>query len=527
MKFSFLIAIFSLVVLAGTAAEKPNILIILADDLGFSDVGSYGGEIQTPNIDSLSNNGLRFTQFYNTARCWPTRGSLMTGYYPQQIGRDSVEDIKGGGGHKNPRPDWAKLLPAYLKEAGYKSYHAGKWHIDGMPIENGFDRSYLLKDQSRFFSPTLHYEDDKKLPKIEPASGFYGTIKVANKAIKYLQQHQEKHTQRPFMAFVAFAAPHFPLHALPEDIKKVGDRYKEGWDSIRQKRWEKIQKMGIASGKLSEVEREVGPPYHFPQALKILGDGEVNRPLPWKTLTDKQKEFQAAKMAIHAAMIERMDTEIGRIISQIKSMKQYENTIILFLSDNGASAEIMVRGDGHDPKAPLGSAKTYPCLGPGWSNTCNTPFRKHKTWTHEGGSCTPLIVHWPKGIKAKGELRKDAGHVIDIAPTLFELAGIKPQQEVKMPGKSIVSSFSKDTSSKRSLWWSHEGNNAFRHGNWKLVISKGQKWELYNLAEDRAETNDLASSHPEKVKELEKAWRSTVDEFRKVAPVRVQKRKKK
>ena len=525
MKLSFIFLACCLLSSTLSAAEKPNFLIILADDLGFSDLGSYGGEIRTPALDNLANDGLRFTQFYNTARCWPTRGSLMTGYYPQQIGRDSVEDIKGGGGHKNKRPDWAKLLPLYFKEAGYRSYHSGKWHIDGMPVENGFDRSYLLKDQSRFFSPTLHYEDDQKLPPVKEGTGFYGTIKVADKAIEYLKQHESEHSQKPFMAFVAFAAPHFPLHALPEDIKKVGDRYNEGWDSIRQKRWEKIQQIGIASGKLSKVELELGPPYHFPEALKILGDGEVNRPLPWNSLSEKQKEFQAKKMAIHAAMIERMDLEIDRILKQLKSMNQFDNTVIMFLSDNGASAEIMVRGDGHDPNAPLGSAKTYPCLGPGWSTACNTPFRKHKTWTHEGGSCTPLIIHWPKGIKTKGELRRDAGHVIDIAPTLFDLAGISPKQTVKFPGKSLLSSFEKDNAAKRSLWWSHEGNDAFRYGDWKLVLSKGHDWELYNLARDRNETNNLANSHPEKVKELEKLWKSYVDEFRKVAPKRKPKKK--
>ena len=516
---SFLVAlIFSLNQAIVLGTEKANIVIILADDLGYSDIGSYGGEIQTPHIDSLATNGLRFTQFYNTARCWPTRSALMTGYYPQQIGRDSVDNIKGGGGNKNKRPIWAKLIPAYLKNVGYRSYHSGKWHIDGMPIENGYDRSYLLKDQSRFFNPTIHYEDDKRLPKVEADSGFYGTIKVADKVIEYLNQHHNEHRDKPFMAFVAFAAPHFPLHALPSDIKKVGDRYTAGWDVVRQKRWEKIQALGIASGKLSEVERDLGPPYHFPKALKILGNGEVNRALPWESLTTKQKDFQARKMAIHAAMIERMDTEIGRIIKQLKVMKQYENTLIMFLSDNGASAEIMVRGDGHDPKAPLGSAKTYPCLGPGWSNTSNTPFRRHKTWTHEGGSCTPFIVHWPKGIKAQGELRKDPSHVIDIAPTIFELVGLTPKLTVPMPGESIVKSFSKDSGRKRSLWWSHEGNNAFRYGDWKLVLSKGQKWELYNLAIDRSETKNLASSHPEKVRDLEKAWKATVKEFREVAP---------
>ena len=498
--------------------KKPNILIILADDLGYSDLGSYGSELKTPHLDKLAFNGLRYTQFYNTARCWPTRGSLMTGYYPQQIGRDSVLDIKGGGGPKNPRPDWARLLPEYLKLAGYRSYHTGKWHIDGKPIQTGFDRSYWLKDQSRFFSPTKHYEDDKLLPKVERGTGFYGTIEVADKTLEYLKEHQEKHSEKPFMVFAAFAAPHFPLHALPEDIKKVGDRYARGWDKVRQERWQKIQDFGIVKGKLSEVERDIGPPYHFPDHLKILGDGEVNRPLPWNTLTAKQKKFQAAKMAIHAAMIERMDTEIGRILNQIKKMNQYEDTLVLFLSDNGASAEIMVRGDGHDPKASLGSASTYPCLGPGWSNACNTPFRRHKTWTHEGGACTPLVVHWPNGIKAKGELRNDVGHVIDIVPTVLELAGINKEFKIPLPGKSLKSSFADDTNESRSIWWSHESNNAFRKGDWKIVASKSDTWELFNLAEDRTESNNLAEKHPEKLASLKREWLATVDEFRKVAP---------
>ena len=500
------------------ASDKTNFLIILADDLGYSDIGCYGAEIKTPNIDALADGGLRFTQFYNTARCWPTRGSLMTGYYPQQIGRDKVLDIKGGGGPKNPRPAWAKLLPKYLKKANYRSYHTGKWHIDGKPIENGFDRSYWLKDQSRFFSPKIHSEDDKRLPEVKRGSGFYGTIKVADKTIEYLKEHQKNYADQPFMGFIAFAAPHFPLHALPEDIEKVGDRYVKGWDKVREDRWNKIKELGIASGELSKIERDIGPPYHFPEHLKILGDGEVNRPLPWDSLTAKQKDFQSKKMAIHAAMIERMDIEIGRILKQIKEMNQLENTVVMFLSDNGASSEIMVRGDGHDSNAPLGSAATYPCLGPGWANVCNTPLRRYKTWTHEGGSCTPLVVHWPKGIKSKGQLRHDVGHVIDIVPTILELAGVAVNSEVKMPGKSLSASFESDNRAERELWWSHENNNAFRKGDWKLVAANGDKWELYNLAKDRSESKNLAASHPEIVKELEKAWIKYVDEFRKVAP---------
>ncbi|MCM8533471.1 MAG: arylsulfatase [Lentisphaeraceae bacterium] len=493
-----------------TAANKPNIVIILADDLGFSDIGSYGSEIQTPNLDKLANNGLRYTQFYNTARCWPTRGSLMTGYYAQQISRDAVFEIK----KLNKRPSWAQLLPKVLKQVNYRSYHIGKWHIDGKPIKNGFDRSYELRDQHRFFNPQKHFEDDKPLAPVAKDTGFYGTVKVADKAIEYLADHQKNHAQKPFMAFIAFAAPHFPLHALPEDIAKVGNRYAKGWDSIREERWSRLQQLGIISGKLSPIEPDVKPPYDFPEDLKKLGSGEINyRPL-WNSHAPEQKKFQQAKMSVHAAMIERMDTEIGRIVTQIKKMNAYEDTLILFLSDNGASAEIMIRGDGHDPKAVPGSAESHLCLGPGWSTTANTPFRRHKTWVHEGGACTPMIAHWPKGISTKGAFRKTVGHVIDIVPTILELTGAEYKPTVAYPGKSLVPTFTKDNQEKRTVWWAHEGNHAIRIGDWKLIKTKDAAWSLYNLAKDRTETNDLASSYPEKVKLLEKEWLKTIDGFR-------------
>ncbi|KKK51401.1 hypothetical protein LCGC14_3115320, partial [marine sediment metagenome] len=339
----------------------------------------------------------------NCGRFWPTRASLLTGYYPQQIGRDNAPGIKGGGGGE--RPEWAGLIPRSLKDAGYISYHSGKWHIDGMPVESGFDRSYYLGDQARFFSPKTHYKDDKKLPAVERGSGYYGTIEIADRAIDHLKEHKKNHPDKLFFSYVAFTAPHFPLHALPEDIEKVGNRYAPGWEELRKNRWERIQELGIVNGELSRVEPEVGPPYHFPDAMEILGDGEVNRPVPWDGLTEAQKKFQQDKMTIHAAMIERMDIEIGRIIDQLKDMDAIDNTLLVFLSDNGASAEIMVRNDGHDPKAAPGSASSHLCLGPGWSNMCNTPFRRHKTWVHEGGTCTPFIAHWPDGIASRGDLR--------------------------------------------------------------------------------------------------------------------------
>ncbi len=502
--------------------RQPNILLIMADDLGFSDLGCYGGEIKTPNLDGLARDGLRFTQFYNTARCWPTRGALLTGYFAQQIRRDSVSGLPKGvrSGGAGTRPQWANLLPVMLKPAGYRSYHSGKWHIDGMPIANGFDRSYYLKDQDRFFYPKIHWEDDRKLPEVKKDAGYYATDAIAAHAVTCLKEHAKKYSGKPFFHYLAFTAPHFPLHALPEDIARYQERYRRSWKKIRDERWERIQKIGIVSGKLSKVERDLGPPYHQPEAFKKLGPGEVNRPLPWTELTDEQRDFQSIKMAIHAAMVDRMDQAIGRVLVQLRTMDAFDNTLIFFLSDNGSSAEIMVRADGHDPKAPPGSGPSYLCLGPGWSTVCNTPFRRHKTWVHEGGCATPFIAHWPDGIEAHGELRRDPAHVIDMVPTVLELAGVKrlPVDAPKAPGRSLLPAFAKDGSLQREyLWWLHAGNRAIRVRDWKLVAAKGEPWELYNLQEDRTEMNNLASSSPGKVKELEQAWTQRMDEFRKMA----------
>ena len=515
--------LFSFAILAATvgttahAAERPNVVVVLADDLGYSDIGCYGGEIATPNLDHLAADGLRFTQFYNTARCWPTRSALLTGYYAQQIRRDQVPGVKSGG--RGVRPDWARLLPEMLKSAGYRSYHSGKWHIDGLPIQGGFDRSYLLQDQGRFFSPRVHYEDDQKLPPVAPDSGYYATVAIADHAVKCLKKHAAEHAGQPFFHYIAFTAPHFPLHALQEDIDRYRDTYRDGWEALRAARWQRVQEIGLVDGTLSEVEREIGPPYHFPDDLETLGPGEVNRPLPWNELTDEQREFQSVKMAIHAAMIDRMDRELGRVLDQLRAMDAFDNTLIFFLSDNGASAEIMVRDDGHDPNARPGSAASHLCLGPGWSTVSNTPFRRHKTWVHEGGIATPLIAHWPDGIKARGELRQDAGHVIDLVPTILEVAGSKPiavpgDPAPALPGRSLVGSFQNDVKEPHTpIWWLHEENKAIRAGNWKLVAGKGDPWELYDLAKDRAETRDLATTHPEKVDELRRLWEERRDEY--------------
>jgi arylsulfatase A-like enzyme len=512
------LTLFALLCAPLAAADRPNIVFILADDLGYSDLGCYGGEIATPNLDSLAQSGLRFTQFYNTARCWPTRGALLTGYYAQQIHRDKLPEAAGGA--QGVRQKWARLLPDFLKSAGYRSYHSGKWHIDGKVLECGFDRSLDMRNQGNFFTAKGNSIDDVPVRVPADESGYYSTIATADHAIECLKDHAANHAAKPFFQYLAFIAPHFPLHALPADIEKYRDRYLDGWDKMREARFARQKQLGVVSTSLSALEREVGPPYAFPEAIAKLGPGEVNRPLPWDELNEEQRRFQATKMAIHAAMIDRMDREIGRVIAQLKAMGAYDNTLICFASDNGASAEIMVRDGGHDPAAPPGSAASYLCLGPGFSSACNTPFRRHKTWTHEGGCATPLIAHWPAGIAARGELRHTPGHVIDFVPTALELIGIEKPKEWNgepippEPGRSLVPAFASDvTIARDSLWWLHDGHRAIRVGDWKLVAAKEAPWELYDLKTDRAEQNNLAAQMPDKVQELVATWQRQTDEF--------------
>lgn len=500
--------------------SRPNVLVILADDLGYSDLGCYGSSIATPNLDGLAADGLRFTQCYNTARCWPSRAALLTGYFAQQVRRDALPGVPSGG--QGVRPAWACLLPDLLHPLGYRCYHSGKWHVDGLPLQNGFDHSYLLQDQGRHFNPRAHSEDDVKLPPVAPGTEFYGTVAIADHAIKYLKEHAEKYADKPFFHYVAFTVPHFPLMAPPEDIARYRDAFLKGWDAERDARFAKQEKMGLQTGALSPLEPTVGPPYAFPEAIAKFGPDEVNRPLRWATLSDSQRRFQATKMAIHAAMIDRMDREIGRVLQQLRDMKAFENTLILFLSDNGASAEMMVRDDGHDASLPPGSAGTYLCLGPGWSSAANTPLRRHKTWVHEGGISTPLIVHWPAGITAHGELRRNPAHLVDIAPTVLAVAGgtmpeqWKGEERPQPPGRSLLPAFAKDGSvSHDYLWWMHEENRAIRIGDYKLVAAgKDAAWELYDLGRDRSEMHDLASEMPEKVRELSDAWKKHEEEFR-------------
>ena len=500
-------------------ARKPNVLVIVADDMGYADAGCYGGEIGTPNLDRLAANGLRFTQCYSTGRCWPSRTALLTGYYPQQVRMDPV---------RGRLPEWTRVAPHYLKPQGYRCYHSGKWHLRNAPkpvADGGFDHSYVLRDHDRFFTPKNHELDDRKLPPVEKGTDFYVTTAIAEYATDFLKEHAEKHADSPFYCYLAFTSPHFPLHALQKDIARYRDRYLQGWDVIGQQRWKRQREMGLVNCEAAAMEPDVIPSWNFSRdkLREMIGPGEADRAVPWKELTEEQQRFQATKMAIHAAMIDRMDREIGRVLDQIKKMNAFEDTLIFFVSDNGASAEQIIRGDKHDPSAPPGSARSYLCLGPGWSSAANTPFRLHKSWVHEGGISSPLIVHWPAGLKARGELRHDPCHFIDVLPTVLDVTGaanFSPQWNGRtappLPGTSLAPAFTKNNAiSHEYLYFHHMTNRAIRVGNWKLVAKgKDGPWELYDLGTDRCESKNLAGTHPDKVAQMSELWQRCEDKFR-------------
>ncbi|MCK4922490.1 MAG: arylsulfatase [Bacteroidales bacterium] len=497
----------------GGQQDSPNIIIILADDLGYSDLGCYGGEISTPNLDQLAANGLRFTSFYSTGRCWPSRTSLMTGFYPHQTNSDPLRKEK-------ELPSFANPLPAYLKPNGYSCYHSGKWHVrpsdEKVLGRNGqFDHSYQVRDYNRFFNPKLDELDDKPLPPVT-RKDFYSTIETTSRALEFLEGHKNETPDSPFFLYLAYIAPHFPLHALEEDIALYRDRYKVGWDKIREERYQQISEMGLVKGDLPERMTDFVNRWGWDEERlrRVLGPGETKKNVHWVDLTEEEKAFQAEKMAIHAAMIHRMDMEIGRLLLWLEETGQLDNTLIMFASDNGASSEQLIRADGHDRDAAPGSAGSFLCLGPGWAWTANTPFRYSKAYVHEGGIASPLIVHWPQGIKDKGALRHTDGHLIDILPTLTAIvggipSGLLPADAPPLPGKNLLPAFKKDKIIKRDpLFFSHIGNQAIKKNGWKAVMVKGGNWELYHIDKDPTETRNLADTHSKRLQSLVNQWES-------------------
>lgn len=477
------------------AADPPNIIVILADDLGYSDLGCYGSEIHTPNLDELASEGLRFTRFYNAARCWPTRSSIMSGYYPQQVNLDGKMDAY---------PVWGHLVPHHLKQAGYRNYHSGKWHVSSVKEivkDAGFDHSYYTVADNNHFNAREHFLDDELLPPTRPEDKYYSTTTITDYAIKFLNEHDKKHSKDPFFLYLAYITPHFPLMAPEEDIQKYRGKYDEGWEVLKKQRYQRQKALGFDLGDNSPFEYMVTAPWSWPEKmLKDSIEGELRLAKPWDQLSPKEKELHSEKMAIHAAMVDRIDQEVGRVIEQLGVMGEDENTLVLFLSDNGASAEQIIRGEGHDKNVPPGAEGSYLCLGPGFSQACNTPFRRHKHWTHEGGAATPLIAWWPGGINDKGGFRHSMTHIVDFLPTFLELAGAEAIMErngmkaPELPGRSLLSVFEEDAGIHNELYFSHAGNKALQTEKWKAVISEkiDGRWQLYDMENDRTELNNLA-----------------------------------
>ena len=497
------------------APRMPNFLIILADDMGYSDAGCYGGDVDTPNLDHLAARGLRFSQGYTTARCGPSRSCILTGHYAQQTACDVMTP--------GLVPDWTRFTPQYLKAQGYNAYHSGKWHIRFKPLEAvGFDHSFTLLDQNSFFAPRSRMLDEQSLPPVKPSDNFYATTAIADHAVRFLKDHGQHRQDRPFYFYLAFTAPHFPLHALKEDIEKYKDRFSEGWDEARKKRFARMRKMGLVNCSLAPMEAGMWPDWNLSagELAERVGPGEVARAVAWNSLTSEQKNFQRTKMAIHAAMIDRMDLEIGRVLDQLRAMNAFDDTVIVFVSDNGASAEQMIRGDGHNSQAPPGSALSHLCLGPGWSSLSNSPFRLHKSWVHEGGISTPWIMRWPNGISDHGKLRHTPCHLIDLVPTILDLAGVNAADRHApgaplLAGRSLAPVLSRNIGIEREfLYFNHNRNRALRAGDHKLVaIGESGPWELYDMSKDRSEQNNLAATQPERVRKMAEHWKQIDDDF--------------
>ena len=497
---------------AGSAiaqAKRPNIVVILADDVGYSDFSSYGGEIPTPNIDALGAGGLKFTQFYNCARCSPSRASLLTGAWPHQAGLGHLEQfaIPESAGIRGALMNRVVTFAELLKDAGYFTAMAGKWHLGisrGVgPWNRGFDRS-CASPQGRMYFPDMTtnnpvnkdiYIDGKLFDISAPQVGkgqWYSADLFVDYGIRYI--HEARRQKKPFVFYLPFVNAHAPLMAPKEDIARFKGRYMAGWDAVRQARFERQKALGI-----------LGPD-------QILPPREPNT-YNWDKLTPKEKDDFDTIMAIYAANVARMDKAIGTLVSALKSMGEIDNTLILFMSDIGGNAEAGPDGE-LEGKIP-GSPDSYVAAGMEWATLQNTPFRYFKHFVGEGGISTPLVVHWPNGIdrSRNGSYVKEMGHLVDVMPTLLEVTGVqypktyKGQELVPLQGQSFAPTF-RMTSWNRSgpLFFEHEGNRAIRSGQWKLVQNWGQQWCLYDMTTDRSETRDIAASRPDLVYSLAAQW---------------------
>ena len=472
---------------------RPNIILIMVDDMGYSDIGCYGGEVETPNLDGLAENGLRFTQFYNTAKCHTTRAELLTGNYAYAIGDHAMEH--------------GATLGEVLRTAGYRTLISGKWHQRPLPTTRGFDRYYGLADGCcNFFNPGLRarngegapgrkgrtrvrrwaIEDQVIMGYTNPAKDFYTTDAFTSYAIDRLEEYKDE--EKPFLLYLPYTAPHYPLHAWPEDIEKYRGKYMVGWDEIRKRRFTRMSELGI-----------IGPAHKL--------SARTGR--AWSELSDEEKDAEDLKMAVYAAMIDRVDQNLGRLFAKVRDLGEWENTLVLFLTDNGACPE----QPNTTPEIPPGPVESYRTISVEWANASNTPYRKFKSTDYEGGIRTPFIAHWPGVIE--GGTTDQVGHIIDVSATFRDITGagypaVIADKKTRPPvGKSLLPVFrGQQRESHAVLFWHFNRANAVREGSLKAVRQGGGKWELYDLEKDPTELKNLARERPDKVAELASLWTS-------------------
>lgn len=524
---------------------RPNIIVILADDLGYSDLGCYGSEIATPNLDRLAQDGERFSEFYTTPRCCPSRAALLTGLYPHQAGIGHMMEDHGAPGYRGELNEQCVTIAEALRPAGYHTLMVGKWHVthmhfdgkrqlnyesdepfwnnkDGWPLQRGFEEYFgTIHGVSSYFDPFSLVRDNT--PIRATGTNFYYTDAISEQAAADIQQHAGD--KKPFFLYVAFTAPHWPLQAPAEDIARCQSNYLAGWDVLRTNRYQRQIKLGLIDSNWPLSPRDPRVPA-WPDA--------------------SNKPWQVQRMATYAAMVERLDQGVGRILAKLKETKIERNTLVLFLSDNGACEEV-VQPDwydvpsktrdgrpikvGNNPAVMPGPDNVWQSYGPPWANVSDTPFRLYKHFVHEGGIATPFIAYWPDTIPGQGKIVRQVAHVTDIMATCLDVAGADypatyhGQDIVPLEGRSLLPIFQGGERPERPIFWEHEGNRAVRVGRWKLVARYPNPWELYDLDTDRTELNNLAGKLPEKVKELTAmyaAWakRCGVLPWDKVPPIR-------
>lgn len=488
-----------------TKEQRPNIILIMADDMGYSDIGSFGGEINTPNLDRLAAEGIRFKEFYNNSICAPTRASLITGQYPHRAGVGYFDVDLGLPAYQGFLNKQSLTFGEVLRNAGYSTLLSGKWHVgkDSLvwPNQRGFDQFYgVLGGGANYFNdfpmplmgreyPVVLVENNKRL-KPKPDS-YYFTDEITNHAVKFIDEQNK--TAKPFFLYVAYTAPHWPLHALPEDIAKYKGKFDKGWDELRSERHARQIKLGIVDANSKIATRDDIP--------------------AWENLTFDEQKLWASRMEVYAAMIDRMDQGIGKILDKIKALKKDDNTIIFFISDNGAEGSTYTlggRGKRYN-SGPVGTAGSFDYVYKNWAQVSNTPFRAYKNNMHEGGISSPFVAWYPKKFKAN-TIVKGTGHLIDLAPTFYDLANAKYPANFNgitthsLVGKSLVPVLSgvvNEVNRNEPIFWERAGNRAVRKGKWKLVSDyEKNKWELYDLETDRGETTDVSAENPQVVREL-------------------------